>query len=170
MNDHNGEGTLRSATSAMDRMFHAGFVDADVIMAGTEGMLSEECVSEASCIVVSGMDGAVRGHCEALEACRRDEIARDVVVQVNDHPLHLHSQLLGCYSEFFNAAFSNTWDFIEARKKMMDLQLDPIAASAWPLLLKYMYQNILEVSDKSVLPLLALARQLIIPDLEQYCR
>eukprot|EP00884_Botryococcus_braunii_P022965 jgi/Botrbrau1/9352/Bobra.354_2s0010.1 len=151
-------------------MFHAGFAGVDLIMAASGGMSSEECVSEASFIAVPGLDGAVGGRCQVLEACRRDEIARDVVVHVNGQPLLLHSQVLGYYSDFFNAAFSNTCSFVEARKKMMDLQLDPVAASAWPLLLRYMYQNVIELSDQNVLPLLVLSRQLIIPGLEKYCR
>jgi hypothetical protein len=107
-----------------------------------------------------------------VEACKRDEVPRDVVIRVAGHAWYLHSRLLGYHSKFFEAAFSQSCRFKEAKDRMMELQLDPHAAPAWPILLEYMYNSmdVQTLSNNNVLAFLCLARQLIIPNVELSCR
>ncbi|GFR52649.1 hypothetical protein Agub_g15241, partial [Astrephomene gubernaculifera] len=81
---------------------------------------------------------------------------------------HLHSLILSRQSAFFAAALNQT-TFADSASRRIRLVLDPAAAPAWPSLIRYFYSDRILLNDANALPLLALARQLLVSELDSYC-
>lgn len=81
---------------------------------------------------------------------------------------HLHSLLLSRHSAFFAAALGQS-HFADSAARRIRLTLDSATTPAWPALLEFFYTDRVQVDDVSVLPLLALARQLLVSELDAYC-
>jgi BTB/POZ domain len=97
---------------------------------------------------------------------KESEDLADVVVATPLGEFRLHSLVLANRSEFFYKAF--TADFKESKAKRIELQFEG-GAEAWPALLQYFYTDRISLEECLVMPLLAMARQLIVPPLEKYC-
>ncbi|GLC36468.1 hypothetical protein PLESTB_000151500 [Pleodorina starrii] len=80
----------------------------------------------------------------------------------------LHGLLLARHSAFFAAALGQA-HFADSAARRIRLTLDPAAAPAWPTLVEYFYSDRVRLDDCNALPLLALARQLLVPELDAYC-
>ncbi len=81
---------------------------------------------------------------------------------------HLHGLLLARHSAFFAAALGQA-HFADSAARRIVLRLDPATLPAWPALLHYLYTDRVLLDGANVLPLLALARQLLVPELDGYC-
>ncbi|GIM11164.1 hypothetical protein Vretimale_14707 [Volvox reticuliferus] len=80
----------------------------------------------------------------------------------------LHSLLLARASAFFSVALTQA-DFADSAARRIRLTLDPAAAPAWPTLVDFFYTDRVRLDGVNVLPLLALARQLLVSELDAYC-
>ncbi|GIL61430.1 hypothetical protein Vafri_15878 [Volvox africanus] len=80
----------------------------------------------------------------------------------------LHSLLLARASAFFSVALIQA-NFADSAARRIRLTLDPAAAPAWPTLVDYFYTDRVRLDGVNALPLLALARQLMVSELDAYC-
>ncbi|GLI63783.1 hypothetical protein VaNZ11_006864 [Volvox africanus] len=80
----------------------------------------------------------------------------------------LHSLLLARASAFFSVALTQA-NFADSAARRIRLTLDPAAAPAWPTLVDYFYTDRVRLDGFNALPLLALARQLMVSELDAYC-
>ncbi|PNW78107.1 hypothetical protein CHLRE_10g464450v5 [Chlamydomonas reinhardtii] len=80
----------------------------------------------------------------------------------------LHGLLLAHHSAFFAAALGQD-HFADSAARRIRLSLDAAVAPHWPALVRYFYTDTVALSDTCALPLLALARQLLVPALDAAC-
>ncbi|KAG2449309.1 hypothetical protein HYH02_005465 [Chlamydomonas schloesseri] len=80
----------------------------------------------------------------------------------------LHGLLLAHHSAFFAAALGQQ-HFADSAARRIRLSLDRDVASHWPHLVRYFYTDRVVLDDRCALPLLALARQLLVPELDAAC-
>ncbi|EFJ48985.1 hypothetical protein VOLCADRAFT_90371 [Volvox carteri f. nagariensis] len=80
----------------------------------------------------------------------------------------LHGLLLARHSAFFAAAFGQD-HFADSAARRIRVTLDAAATPAWPALVEYFYTDRVRLDDSNALPLLALARQLLVSELDSYC-
>eukprot|EP00879_Flechtneria_rotunda_P007104 GHRR01007456.1.p1 GENE.GHRR01007456.1~~GHRR01007456.1.p1 ORF type:complete len:342 (+),score=91.99 GHRR01007456.1:269-1294(+) len=90
----------------------------------------------------------------------------DVIVTTASGDWRLHSLLLALKSEFFYRALAG--EFTESRTKTVELHLEN-AEEVWPIMVDYFYRDEIMVSEATVLPLLALSRQLLVSAVDRYC-
>ncbi|KAG1655220.1 hypothetical protein FOA52_008896 [Chlamydomonas sp. UWO 241] len=79
---------------------------------------------------------------------------------------HLHAVILAAQSDFFFKAL--TAGFIEKSARHVRIECAGTTA-AWPQLVEFFYTDALTISNDNVLPLLALARQLMVPAVDAAC-
>jgi len=90
----------------------------------------------------------------------------DTTVVCNGKEYRAHMLLLANASEFFRAAF--TAKFREAEERRITLGFDD-PAGVWPSMLAYFYTDEITLTDDTVLPLLAMSRELMVKHIEDYC-
>jgi hypothetical protein len=66
------------------------------------------------------------------------------------------------------AALTQT-HFRDVAARRIELRLEPHTAAAWPALVDYFYNESVALDDATVLPLLALARRLLVASLDAAC-
>lgn len=88
-----------------------------------------------------------------------------VVFHGQEHPLH--SLILAYHSEFFRRAFSS--GMRESTQRRLELTVDD-PLGLLPVVIGYFYEGHVTITDKTCFAMLVIARHLIIPELEAYCR
>ncbi|KAJ9515469.1 hypothetical protein QJQ45_016458 [Haematococcus lacustris] len=104
----------------------------------------------------------------------------DVQVVVGSTHYHAHMLLLAYHSEFFRRAVTS--HFREGKERVIHLGIDDPAAmrchglllllllpGVWPTMLEFFYSDELVLTRETVLPMLALARQLMVKSIEDWC-
>lgn len=91
----------------------------------------------------------------------------DVCVVYHGQEHALHSLILGYHSEFFRRAFSS--GMRESDQRRMELTLDD-PLRLLPCVVAYFYQGHITLTDKTCFAMLAIARHLMIANLEAFCR
>ncbi|KAL6751360.1 BTB/POZ protein [Haematococcus lacustris] len=90
----------------------------------------------------------------------------DVQVVVGSTQYHAHMLLLAYHSEFFRRAVTS--HFREGKERVIHLGIDD-PAGVWPTMLEFFYSDELVLTRETVLPMLALARQLMVKSIEDWC-
>lgn len=107
------------------------------------------------------------GFSSGFEAFLQSSSFSDVTIVTPDGREHrLHALLLARSSEFFSKAL--TADFVESKTRTIHLEIDKGLAH-FPTVIRYFYSDIAAINGTNVLPLLSLARQLLVASLESYC-
>ena len=92
----------------------------------------------------------------------------DVTVVCGDGTEYeLHGILLANRSEFFLKALTS--DFVEGRSRRIQLNFQPFDAHVWEQLVGFFYTDKIHLDGSNVLPLLALARQLMVNSVDGFC-
>ena len=91
----------------------------------------------------------------------------DVCVVFQGQERALHSLILGYHSEFFRRAFGS--GMRESTQRRLELTLDD-PLNLLPSVFAYFYQGHIILTDKTCFAMLAIARHLMVPQLEAYCR
>ncbi|KAF8066325.1 klhl40b [Scenedesmus sp. PABB004] len=90
----------------------------------------------------------------------------DLLVETASGQWRLHSLLVARRSEFFYRALAG--GFSESSTRVIELHLDK-SEEVWPALVDYFYSDTIPINDDNVLPLLSLARQLLVPTVDSFC-
>ena len=108
------------------------------------------------------------GFASGFAAFRESGDFSDVCVVFSGREHHLHSLILAYHSLFFRRAFSNGMRETSQRRLELSFLEDPL--DMLPLVIDYFYEGHIMLSDITCFGVLALARHLLVPKLEHYCR
>ena len=108
------------------------------------------------------------GFASGFAAFRESGDFSDVSVVFSGREHHLHSLILAYHSLFFRRAFSNGMRETSQRRLELSFLEDPL--DLLPLVIDYFYEGRVVLSNVTCFGVLALARHLLVPKLEQYCR
>ena len=130
--------------------------------AGDEYEAAERMVGEESSSTYG--DGFATG----FAAFRASGEFSDVCIVWSGEEHHLHSLILAYHSLFFRRAFSNGMRESSQRRLELSFLEDPLGLL--PLVIAYFYDSRITLTDQTCFGVLALARHLMVPNLESYCR
>lgn len=108
------------------------------------------------------------GFAHGFAAFRASGEFSDVCIVFSEKEHHLHSLILAYHSLFFRRAFSNGMRESSQRRLELSFLEDPLGLL--PVVIDYFYESRITLSDQTCFGLLALARHLMVPHLETYCR
>lgn len=120
-----------------------------------------DCATETS---TSYGDGFASG----FAAFRQTGDFSDVCVVISGKEHHLHSLILAYHSLYFRRAFSNGMRESAQRRLELSFLDDPLALL--PAVIDYFYEGQVVLTNSTCFGLLALAKHLLVPKLEHYCR